>query len=251
MDWRGIKPAAVGKCEQIPDPLTLDFPFLLLPLLFTLVPTFLPFASWHSACNAACQGKSCKASHLWCPVDHAQLEWRHHAQSLICGEAYSHRMGQKHTWAVMKINTNIFLEAVRGCTATVLVSLLLSELDILSPHFLIICSAMTIFACCQNVNWPRTCPSTCALWPGGENWLYFHGQRVCVFSSAKSGLRRPPPHWACVCPRGPDPAFPVFLCLCRVFSTDLLAQLHSFILPPSSPSFSLLYLPDPSAETLV
>ena len=154
--------------------------------------------------------------------------------------------GAKTNISSYEINTNMFLEAVRGCTATLLVSLLLSALDILSPHFLINRSTMTIFACCQTVNRPRKCPKMCALWPGGEYWLYFHGQRVCVFSSVKSGLRRPPPHWACVCPRGPDPAFPVFLCLCRECSTDLLAQLLSFILPPSSPSFSLLYLPDPS-----
>lgn len=86
----------------------------------------------------------------------------------------------------------------------------------------------------------------------GKNWLYFHEQRVYVFSSVKSGVRTPPPHWVCGCPRGPALAFPSFpVLLSEVFHRILgpAAWFHSSSLPPT-PRSSLLHLPHPSSETL-
>lgn len=48
-DWHGIKPVAVGIFEQVPGSVSLGSSFLLLLLLFTLVPTFFPFSSWQSS----------------------------------------------------------------------------------------------------------------------------------------------------------------------------------------------------------
>lgn len=76
-------------------------------------------------------------------------------------------------------------------------------------------------------------------------------ESVCFFSPAKSGPRRPPPHWACDRPRGPDPASSQFSCA-FVGSFPLISWpscMASFF-PPSCPSPSLLYLLDPCLETL-
>lgn len=158
---------------------------------------------------------------------------------------------QKQTWTVIKIKSNSFMEAV---IVSIHDSVSIHSVSSSILHFPIICcSCMKIFACCYSKTMSRVRKRLymCALWPRrGKTDCISRDKRVCVFSSVKSGPRRPPPHWACDSPRGPDPAFPVFLCLCREFSTDFSAQLHDLILPPSSLSPLLLYLPDSSLQTL-
>lgn len=168
--------------------------------------------------------------------------------SLIRGEPYSHRTRQNSTEQECKS------EITYSCSVFVLsvtyfnfsfTSLSLSESDTVSSpllYFLIIyLSYMTAFDCQINRLRKRSFV-TC----GKTAFISIDKESLCfLFSSVISGVTRSPPHWPCHCPRGPDPAFPVFLCICWEFSTDFSAQLHSFILPPPlNPYF--LCLPDPS-----
>lgn len=231
----------LGIFQHVPDPVTPDFPSLLPLLLLTLVPTFpstcqltevvMPRARENDVkpliYGARLITPSCSEGIMLeakCVVKHIHSSPGKHKdeQSFIssrCQDFYCH-----------------FLSSP---------SHLLSELDSLSLHWSYVSSSFVTSAWhylpfVKSMGRIMKLPFVCALWPGGENWLNFHRQRACVFSSAKSGPRRPPPHWACDCPRGADPSFPVFLWLCREFSIDLLALLHGFILPPSSTSSSLI-----------
>lgn len=151
----------------------------------------------------------------------------------------------------MQIRNNLFLETVRFVLLLChIISFLFSFSQPVwiwkSPHqyyfFLIFCQSYKTVFDCQIIK--RVKKRSFVTW-GKTDFISIDKESVCIlFSSVISGVRRSPPHWACHCPRGPAPAFPVFLCICWEFSTDHSAQLRGFILPP--PRSSLLCLLDPS-----
>lgn len=111
---------------------------------------------------------------------------------------------------------------------------------------------MTIFACSQTMSRVRASLRLRSVTRRrNTDFISIDKESVCFFSPAKSGPRRPPPHWACDRPRGPDPASSQFSCA-FVGSFPLISWpscVTSFF-PPSCPSPSLLDLPAPCLETL-
>lgn len=107
---------------------------------------------------------------------------------------------------------------------------------------------MTIFACSQTMSRVRASLHLRSVTQRrNTDFISIDKESVCVFfSPAKSGPRRPPPHWACDCPRGPDLASSQFSCaFVGTFPLISWPSCMASFFPPSCPSPSLLDLLDP------
>lgn len=186
-----------------------------------------------------------------CPLNGARNARKNDVKPFICGaqsvtpnngvrfesQSVVEHICRKKPWQ----NKQTVIQRKKSCQGFNLLSAgfisLIVSVSSAALHLLQPLSLMTIFACSQTISRVRaSLRSRSVTRRRNTDFISIDKESVCFFFSSEVGTEEASPSLGLWPSQRTWPSqFPVFLCLCREFSTDFLAQLHGFILPSFLP----------------